>query len=302
MIWWPVRGMPTLGRGFPGGRSHRRFDVTGPVQYEAGSVMARLVSAAMALGVALIYAGLTAVTAHAAVTTLYVGGAGCSDTGTGSAAQPFCTIIKAATVATAGQTVLVSAGSYQGPIAVKNSGAAGSPVAFQPAAGSSVTVRGGQYGFSLSARSFVTISGFTITATTRNGIQVSSSDHITISGNTVTGSGAPVSGQIAAGIALSNTSNSTVTGNTVDNTSDSGIYLSSGNTGTTVSFNEASGNANGYQRNANGINVISPGNSIIGNVLHDNEDSGLQFYPGGNNNLAALNVSYNNGDHGIDDL
>src|SRR5205814_463044 len=34
----------------------------------------------------------------------------------------------------------------------------------------------------------------------------------------------------------------------------------------------------------------------------DNEDSGLQFYPGGDNNLATLNVSYDNGDHGIDDL
>jgi hypothetical protein len=38
------------------------------------------------------------------------------------------------------------------------------------------------------------------------------------------------------------------------------------------------------------------------NVVHDNEDTGLNFYTGGNNNLAALNVSYNNGDHGIDDF
>ena len=37
-------------------------------------------------------------------------------------------------------------------------------------------------------------------------------------------------------------------------------------------------------------------------MVHDNEDSGLQFYTGGNNNLATLNVTYNNGDHGIDDF
>ena len=43
-------------------------------------------------------------------------------------------------------------------------------------------------------------------------------------------------------------------------------------------------------------------NTIIGNVTHDNEDSGIQFSSGGNNNLITLNVSYNNGDHGIDDL
>ena len=60
-------------------------------------------------------------------------------------------------------------------------------------------------------------------------------------------------------------------------------------------------NAEGYQRNANGIDVISPGNVLIGNITHDNEDSGIKFYTGGNNNLAANNLTYNNGDHGIDD-
>jgi hypothetical protein len=37
-------------------------------------------------------------------------------------------------------------------------------------------------------------------------------------------------------------------------------------------------------------------------VSHDNEDSGLQFYPGGSNSLAVNNLAYDNGDHGIDDL
>jgi hypothetical protein len=40
----------------------------------------------------------------------------------------------------------------------------------------------------------------------------------------------------------------------------------------------------------------------MGNVTHDNEDSGINIYPGGNNTLATSNVTYNNGDHGIDDL
>jgi hypothetical protein len=37
-------------------------------------------------------------------------------------------------------------------------------------------------------------------------------------------------------------------------------------------------------------------------VSHDNEDSGLQFYPGGSNSLVVDNLAYDNGDHGIDDL
>jgi hypothetical protein len=112
----------------------------------------------------------------------------------------------------------------------------------------------------------------------------------------------------------------------VDNNSAQGIYLTQGSTGVTVSGDEASFNAFGWERNANGIDVISPGNTITRNVVHDNEDSGIQFYPGGNNNVAAGNLSYHNmgittvqlancthpttgntadcftGDHGIDDL
>lgn len=240
--------------------------------------------------------------AFASVTTLYVGGSGCSDLGTGSSSQPFCHINKAASIATFGQTVLVASGTYPERVSVTNSGQAGSPIVFQPAPGASVTVTGAANGFVISGKHYVTISGFTVTATTSYGISVSSSDNILISGNTVTYSGHPVSGQIAAGIYLSNTTASTVTGNTADHNSNHGIYVSSGSTGNSVSYNEASWNANVYQRNANGIDVIASGNSIIGNVLHDNEDSGLQFYTGGDNNLATLNVSYNNGDHGIDDF
>lgn len=93
-----------------------------------------------------------------------------------------------------------------------------------------------------------------------------------------------------------------VSNNNTSHNSDHRIYLTDSSTGITVSNNQSSFNANGWQRNANGIDVTSPGNTVIGNVTHDNEDSGIQFYPGGNNNLATLNVTYNNGDHGIDNL
>src|SRR5581483_12266618 len=71
----------------------------------------------------LVFAGVAgAPGALAAGSTLYVGGAGCSDTGPGTQAQPYCTIVEAAAVATAGDTVLVAAGSYAGGIKVVNSG------------------------------------------------------------------------------------------------------------------------------------------------------------------------------------
>src|SRR3954469_6738805 len=240
--------------------------------------------------------------AHALAATIYVGGANCSDTGQGTQAQPYCTLVKAGTVAQAGQTVQVAAGTYTGTVSVANSGAAGSPIVFQPAPGAAVTVTGGLYGFVLSGRQYVTVHGFTVTGTTSYGIYASSSSNITVENNTVTYAGQPQKSMTAAGIYLSGTSTSTVRRNVTEHNSDTGIYLGSGSTGNLVTDNESSLNAQGWQRNANGINVIGSGNSVLRNVTHDNEDSGIQFYPGGNNNLAASNVTYDNGDHGIDDL
>jgi parallel beta-helix repeat protein len=264
--------------------------------------------------------------ASAASTTWYVGGAGCSDSGPGTQSQPFCTISAAARVATAGQTVLVSSGTYQENVTPVNSGTAGSPIAYQAAPGATVTVTGGTHAFTISSLSWITVSGFTVTGTTNDGIYVWKSSNVTLSGNTVTYSGQPVQGQNAYGIYMGSSNGSTISGNTVDHNSDPGIYLTQGSAGDTVQGNEASYNAEGWVRNANGIDVISPGNTIIDNVLHNNEDSGIQFYPGGNNNVAAGNLSFDNmgitstqlsncvhpatgntadcftGDHGIDDL
>ena len=247
---------------------------------------------------------LTAAPALAAPTDLYVGGAGCSDSGRGSANRPFCTISRGASAATAGQSVLVAPGHYPEAVTVRNSGTSGRPIVIRPRPGGSVTITSasGDGAVVLNGVQHVQVTGLTITNPTWYGISVSNSSDILIANNTVTYAGTPASGQKAAGIRLVNTTASTVTGNITDHNSDHGIYLASGATGNTVSYNESSWNANEYQRNANGINVIAAGNTVIGNVVHDNEDSGLQFYTGGNNGLATLNVAYNNGDHGIDNL
>ena len=56
-----------------------------------------------------------------------------------------------------------------------------------------------------------------------------------------------------------------------------------------------------YQRAASGIRLYaSPGNTVSANITHDNEDSGIEFDAGSNNNLVFNNVIYSNGDHGID--
>src|SRR2546421_775917 len=124
--------------------------------------------------------------ATAATSTLYVGGAGCSPPGDGTQAQPFCTISQAAAVAVAGQTVLVSSGTYTQNVTPTNSGTSGNPITFQAAPGATATVTGATHGFTISSRSWITINGFTVTGTTSSGIYLWNSSNITVSGNTVT--------------------------------------------------------------------------------------------------------------------
>ena len=224
----------------------------------------------------------------------------CSDTGPGTPAQPFCTIAAAAKVAHAGDTVLVNAGTYPGTsVKPANSGTAGSPITFTANPG--VTISGGSRAFALSARSYIVISGFTITGTSSYGISVSGGSNVTISGNTESYAGIPISSP-AAGIYLSNLSGGLISGNVTHDNSAHGIYLTGTTTGVTVQGNTSYHNAYQYERNANGIDDVAPGNFIIGNVTYANEDTGINIYTGANNTLVANNVTYDNGDHGIDDL
>jgi len=242
--------------------------------------------------------------ARAATTTLYVDRtvAGCSDAGPGTSTTPYCTVTKGVAKLAAGFTLYIGDGTYSETIKPVVSGTADAPITITAWPGRHPVLTPTSFGANISSRAYLTLSGLTFTGTKYDGVYVTGSHDITVSGNTVTGAGHPVSGQTAYGISIRSSSSSVVSGNDVNHNNGTGILLTSGSTGILVSGNSASFNAEGYRRNANGINVISAGNTVLRNVTHDNEDSGIQFYTGGNDNLAALNVTYNNGDHGIDDL
>jgi parallel beta-helix repeat protein len=228
--------------------------------------------------------------------------ANCSDGGSGSVSQPFCTISAAASRTTAGTTVLVHAGTYTEQVTAR-SGASGSPVVFQAAPGEAVTIRGQKYGFYASGKSWVTIEGFKITNTTSDGIHVSSgSKQVQIIGNIVVDAGEPVSGQTAKGISVTDASDVLVLGNIVQRNSNYGIYLVN-STAVKILENETALNAKQISRAASGIRLhSSDGNTVSSNFTHDNEDSGIELVTGSGNNLVVNNVSYKNGDHGVDVL
>ncbi|MBK5287082.1 MAG: right-handed parallel beta-helix repeat-containing protein, partial [Acidimicrobiia bacterium] len=227
----------------------------------------------------------------------------CTDFGTGTAAAPFCTINAAAQKATAGKTVSVAAGTYPEQVTVASSGTSTAPIVFTAASGATVTVTGGGNGFSVVGRSWVTIHGFTVTATTSRGISVTSSSNITIDGNHVTRVGQPASGLTAFGIHLNATTQSRVTNNTTDHNSDAGVHVVTNSNANVIAGNVSFANARGYIRAAAGIDVRdSTGNQVFSNTVHDNEDSGINAWTGSTNgsNVFYDNLSYANGDHGID--
>ena len=249
-------------------------------------------------------AAISSAPARAATTTLYVarGNPACSNTGPGTSAKPFCKIDAAAKKATAGDTVEVRAGTYPESVTVRSSGTATARITFTAAPGASVTIRGGIDGFYLSDRSWVTINGFNIIDTSGYGLAVNRSSHITLSNNHVSFSGQPASGFTKYGIRLNAVTDSVVSHNTVDHNTNAGIGLVSNSTHNLVVGNVSFRNAEGYQRAAAGIHLYdAPGNTVAANISHDNEDSGINIYPGSTGCLVYDNVTYDNGDHGIDD-
>src|SRR6266540_3836809 len=240
----------------------------------------------------------------ATAATFYVdrGNPACADSGSGTLTQPFCTISAAAAKVTAGQTVQVASGTYPERVVVSSSGTSAAPIVFVAAPGAAVTLNGQANGFYLSSKNWVTISGFTVVNTTDYGIAVNTSSHITLSKNHVSYSGKPISGYTKYGIRLNNVTDSLLSSNITDHNTNAGIGLVSGSTRNEVSGNQSFSNAEGYQRAAAGIHLYSaPGNTIASNVAHDNEDSGINIYPGSTDCVVYDNVTYDNGDHGIDD-
>ena len=161
----------------------------------------------------------------------------------------------------------------------------------------SILVGRRNHGFSLYGRSWVTIEGFTIIHTEDRGINVAGTCmNISILRNTVRFAN-------KMGIQINGGSGMRIASNVVSDTNDHGISLIAGVTASVIEDNESYRNARPSERAANGIYLFgSPGDTLRGNRLHDNQDTGMHFQSGSNNCVCYLNRSWNNGDHGYDHL
>ncbi len=230
----------------------------------------------------------------------------CSDAGAGTISAPLCTISQGASLADAGDTVYVLHGSYAETVKPSYNGGPGLLITFKADPGVIVTGRpdapanqtsGGA--FRLSSKGYIAIDGFTITGTADNGINVTSSQYITISNNHVSNSGTLAISK--RGMNLSFTTNSTITGNTMDHNTDDGILLRNSSNNNTISNNISFANAMVNSSQAAGLSFLnSTNNTVKNNIVYGNEDSGMNFYSASSNNIVVNNLSFGNGDHGMD--
>ena len=177
------------------------------------------------------------------------------------------------------------------------------------------------YGFNLSGRSNVVVDGFTTTGQNGVGLRVSAGSAVTLrnvtstnsasygillegSSSNVTVSTATVRAAASIGIKLSATTGSTVTGASVSGSGNHGISLQ-GSVGNVVQGSESADNAVTVGTGtAAGIDVSSTSTDTVlrGNVVHGNQDTGIQVYGGSSRTVVVRNTSWGNGNHGFDTL
>ena len=169
------------------------------------------------------------------------------------------------------------------------SGTAPQPIAFRAQPGQTVTVRGAQYGFYLSARNWITIDGFDVTDTTSDGIHVVERPR----------QAARQHGHVRrrAGLGLSPRASRLERDRLRGRRQHGHAQLQLRDLSATCharrsAANDLAFNAKQFSRAASGIRLhSSPGNTISRNVSHDNEDSGIELVTGSDGNLVVDNVS-----------
>jgi hypothetical protein len=153
------------------------------------------------------------------------------------------------------------------------------------------------YGFSIFAKSYVTVDGFTIMRTEDRGVYLQNAcTNILISNNHES---------LSAGYGFQGVGGSALTfqDNVAANNVGHGFALISGATGCLLQGNESYGNFDPATRVSNGIYCFNaPANTICGNSCHNNQDTGIHLQSGSNDCVEYNNISFLNGDHGYDHL
>lgn len=153
------------------------------------------------------------------------------------------------------------------------------------------------YGFNIFSKSWVTIDGFEVTRTESRGIYMQNPcTDLVIARNRVSFAN-------SYGIQAVNGARLVIEENVVSDCNLHGIGLTAGTTACIVRNNEAFRMADPNNLHVAGIYLhTAPRNTLSGNRVHHNPDSGINFYTASDSCLSFNNRAWNNGDHGYDHL
>ncbi|WP_441250161.1 PKD domain-containing protein [Kitasatospora sp. McL0602] len=263
----------------------------------------RQVAAALVVAsTGLVSAGVAPPAVADSAATLYVDGKGngCSDSGPGSQAQPFCTIQAGADAAQPGQTVLVTLGTYPEQVTVHHSGTPDKPITIRAAGQvrSSVGVQpvdaqpATAHAFVLDHVHDVTVQHFGVATSSAEAFLVKDSSGITLDGNEVIRAGfgsysspthppAVPSGSPAVRVTGAS-SGVVLSRNLVGGGYGGGIVVDPGVSGTVISTNAVT-----HAAHLAGISVTdAPQTVITSNTVISNGDAGIAL--AGNSDHAVL--------------
>lgn len=213
--------------------------------------------------------------ASAAPSDLWVDGGDptCSDSFTrdqaSSAQTPWCSIVRAAAAAQAGDTVRIEPAVYVGAIRPAASGTVDGPVRYL-ATGPGVTVDAGGASAAIKLVSVtdIVLDGIVVTGAAVQGIWASSAQRITVGHVSVHGNGGP-------GIQLRDSASITVSDSVITGNRGAGIFETSGTTDGRYVANHIEANGiDGFPYNGDGIQLDGGGGYVADNTVVGNGDPG----------------------------
>ncbi len=237
---------------------------------------------------------------------IYVATTG-SDTATGGINSPVLTLQRAADLATAGTTVHIAAGTYQGSVYIKNSGTLTQPIIFEAMQAAKVIITGtptteNEHLFHIENQAYVIVRGLEFTNFWTNSEQITpvaiyvtgSSHHILIENNYIHNLGTRVNNDNgnAHGIAVYGTQPITdiqINNNRVENLtlgSSEAVVLNGDVTNFEVNNNQVNNNNNigidiiGFEGTAKTANDYARRGDIIGNTVTRNSSRSNPAYKG----------------------
>jgi hypothetical protein len=227
-------------------------------------------------------------------TTLYVdgaAGANCSDGGSGTQSQPFCTISAATSVVTAGQTVLVTPMAYPEHVNVTTSGTPSAPITFTTSGTGSVTLSGPGAGITVDGVHDVAIDNFHVVPTTDvTNVLLENSSALSLSGDYATEQAPDQAAFILAGVTGSTFTNDQ--GQSFEGTAWSIDAASIGNTfvGTRAEYSYTGFDLAGTNNTIQGLTASYDGivgvrvsgrdNTFTGATVSQNTAAGIQVFAG----------------------